>query len=329
MTPADLEGIPTETIIKGWITSELTEIQDLIDGINESLEGIDLPVLTEDVTTLKEQMEEMLKEDGAFAQLNAKIEAFENTISGILSPEGNTNISFIRSKALTTDMVWGYGDIKMALSKGAVLSLGDAEFPVIINPTSVKTDKFQFALVTPDGKEFPCTIGVFPTWEIKGDNAFASRAEEPEKVINKDIFTVSALCSEDTKVGDYKLALKATPKVENGKSVYSMYNFVVKVENSDELKKVSVDNKIKMYLGLEEDINKLATFTFEKKGTLDFEKASPLLYKGQGYIMIDEEDEFTKSCLTNGNIDQQALYEGKIIVNERLKMCRWRLMVNL
>lgn len=68
LTSADLEGIPTETIIKGWITSELTEIQDLIDGINESLEGIDLPVLTEDVTTLKEQMEEMLKEDGTFAQ---------------------------------------------------------------------------------------------------------------------------------------------------------------------------------------------------------------------------------------------------------------------
>lgn len=96
------------------------------------------------------------------------------------------------------------------------MSLGDAEFPVIINPTSVKTDKFQFALVTADGKEFPCTIGVLPTWEIKGDDAFASRAAEPEKVINKDIFTVSALCSSDTKVGDYKLALKATPKLKMG-----------------------------------------------------------------------------------------------------------------
>ncbi len=319
LTSADLEGIPTETIIKGWITSELTEIQDLIDGINESLEGIDLPVLTEDVTTLKEQMEEMLKEDGTFAQLNAKIEAFENTISGILSPDGNTNISFIRSKALAADVVWGYGDIKESLSKGAVLSLGDAEFPVIINPTSVKTDKFQFALVTADGKEFPCTIGVLPTWEIKGDDAFASRAAEPEKVINKDIFTVSALCSSDTKVGDYKLALKATPKVEDGKSVYSMYNFTVKVKNSDELTGISVDKKIKMYLGIEEDINELATFAFKENGSLAFEDASSLLYKGQGYIMIDETDEFTKSCLANGNIDQQALYEGKILVNETVE----------
>lgn len=112
---------------------------------------------------------------------------------GILSPDGNTNISFIRSKALAADVVWGYGDIKESLSKGAVLSLGDAEFPVIINPTSVKTDKFQFALVTADGKEFPCTIGVLPTWEIKGDDAFASRQQSQRKLSTR-IFSRFQLC---------------------------------------------------------------------------------------------------------------------------------------
>lgn len=74
-----------------------------------------------------------------------------------------------------------------------------------------------------------------------------------------------------------------------------------------------------MYLGIEEDINEFATFAFKENGSLAFEDASSLLYKGQGYIMIDETDEFTKSCLANGNIDQQALYEGKILVNETVE----------
>ena len=319
LTSADVDGIPTEEIIRTWLDTELTELQDLIDLFNEKTRDdlAKLPELISDVATMKSSLEELLKENGRLAQLEAKVAAFQSTISSIGAALVISPLNFIKSEPLEKDITWGYNSIKVDLTKGDVLNTGSQEFPVIINPSDVKFDKYNYSLVDARGEEMPFELGIEKNWTLsEGENPFAARSAEKE--INKDLYTVKASYVED-KENPFKggvLALKATSKDEDKSvSVISKYEFMAKVSAPMTLEKIGVDLE-SMYLGKEVDVNDIAVFTFNKE-EYDFEEAGSFLYKGIGYVMIDEKDAFTKTCLENGNIDQDLLYKGIIKVSEK------------
>ena len=104
------------------------------------------------------------------------------------------------------------------------MSDAKAEFPVILNPSSVKlTDKFVFTLVDAAGKNVPVkVISVNKEWEIKDmTNPFVSRSSEA--VVNKDIYTATVRYEGTTDVKMGNLALKVVLPGDDQNFVLSNY----------------------------------------------------------------------------------------------------------
>lgn len=310
----DIDGIPTEEIIRGWLLEELTELEELVAAYNKNKENLDkLPSLVSDVNQLKQDLEKLLGENGALKELQDKITAFENTITDITFPNLSTDLTFMRSTPLEKEIVWIDGTV---LKAGVVLSDAKAEFPVILNPSSVKlTDKFVFTLVDATGKNVPVkVVSVNKEWEIKDMNdPFASRSTET--VVNNDIYTATVRYEGKTDMKMGNLALKVVLPGDDQNFVLSNYAINPIIGIAKDLTKVTVATKT-VYLGVEYDVNEIAMFTFkDEKGQVlfpvDFAKAAANLYTGKGYIKIHKDDEKYLKYL-----DEEALKEGKILASE-------------
>lgn len=59
-----------------------------------------------------------MKENGRLAQLEAKVAAFQSTISSIGAALVISPLNFIKSEPLEKDITWGYNSIKVDLTKG-------------------------------------------------------------------------------------------------------------------------------------------------------------------------------------------------------------------
>ena len=262
---------------------------------------------------LKQDLEKLLGENGALKELQDKITAFENTITDITFPNLSTDLTFMRSTPLEKEIVWIDGTV---LKAGVVLSDAKAEFPVILNPSSVKlTDKFVFTLVDATGKNVPVkVVSVNKEWEIKDMNdPFASRSTET--VVNNDIYTATVRYEGKTDMKMGNLALKVVLPGDDQNFVLSNYAINPIIGIAKDLTKVTVATKT-VYLGVEYDVNEIAMFTFkDEKGQVlfpvDFAKAAANLYTGKGYIKIHKDDEKYLKYL-----DEEALKEGKILASE-------------
>ena len=311
----DVTGIPTETIVRAWLADELVELQELVDLFNANNGELKekLPNLISDVDQLRQDLDALMGENGDLKKLQDKITAFENTITDITFPGISPELNFIQSTPLENEIVWVDGTV---LKAGTVLSDAKAEFPVILNPSSVKlTDKFVFTLVDAAGKNVPVkVISVNKEWEIKDmTNPFVSRSSEA--VVNKDIYTATVRYEGTTDVKMGNLALKVVLPGDDQNFVLSNYAIKPVIGIAKDLTKVTVSKKT-VYLGVEYDVNEIAQFTFKKaNGQVLFPEgiatAAANLYTGKGYVKIHKDDEKYLKYL-----DAEALKEGIILANE-------------